>query len=518
MSTQDESNVVLGRRGFLKGFASAAAAATLVGPGQVLTAQAGTGSQFGTALLAPPVIDATPGTKKYWRKVRKAFGLADDYIHMNTGTTGSQAEFVQNNLAVYNRYKSADPRDWTANLAADFPTLFPVTPSATGARQAQVAAAYGANPDEIVLSYNTTDACNLIFAGTPWKAGDRIVTTSFEHNALVGAIAWARDYHDVEVVIIDIPSHFDADITVDEVVGWFEPALSESLPNGAKQYLAISEVFYKNGVRMPIKELCDAAHRHGAFTIIDAAHGWGMLPVDCHASGADFIAGAGHKWLCGGPGTGIFYCRRSYDNGYALPPFAMGNFFGYGNLFVDPSVNFNKRVFSPASSIQSRGEVNTPALYAMTDSLAFFTQIGLQAIYEQGVALGNQFKGLIASEWGPEALWVQENPDPRFATALTAFNPFVARDDASQFAAMSAAINGTGSGASRVPGILDYLAQETPKIYVRSITWRSSQQASADDRIGFRISTHAVYNNQDEVEYVFARLVERINMTGLPVS
>jgi isopenicillin-N epimerase len=518
MSTQDESGVVLNRRGFIKGFASAAAAAALVGPGPVLAGQSSAPGQFGRALLAPPVIDATPGTKKFWKKVRKAFSLPDDYIHMNTGTTGSQPEFVQNNLAVYNRYKSADPRDWTANLAADFPTLFPVTPSATGARQAQVAAAYGANPDEIVLSYNTTDACNLIFAGTPWKAGDRIVTTSFEHNALVGAIAWARDYHKVEVVVIDIPSHFDASITVDQVVDQFETALAEPLPSGNKQYLAISEVFYKNGVRMPIKELCDAAHRKNAFTIIDAAHGWGMLPVDCHGCGADFIAGAGHKWLCGGPGTGIFYCRRSYDNGFPLPPFAMGNFFGYGNLFVDPSVNYNSRGFSPASSIQSRGEVNTPALYAMTDSLAFFTQIGLDAIYEQGVALGNYLKGLIADQWGPEALWVQENPDTRFATALTAFNPFADRDYPSKFAAMSAAINGTGSGASRVPGILDYLAQETPKIYVRSITWRSSQQASADDRIGFRISTHAVYNNMDEVDHVFARLVERINMTGLPVG
>ena len=518
MSAQDESNVVLGRRGFLKGFASAAAAATLVGPGQVLTAQAGTGSQFGTALLAPPVIDATPGTKKFWRKVRKAFGLADDYIHMNTGTTGSQAEFVQNNLAVYNRYKSADPRDWTANLAADFPDLFPVTPSATGARQARVAAAYGANPDEIVLSYNTTDACNLIFAGTPWKAGDRIVTTSFEHPALAGPIAWARDYRGVDVTVVNIPSHFTAETTVAEVLGWFAPALEADLQDGCKQYLAISEIFYKNGLRMPIPELCELARGYGAFTIIDSAHGWGMLPVNCHAYGADFIVGAGHKWLCGGPGTGIFYCRKSYDTGLVLPPFALGNFFGYGNLFVDPSVNFNSRGFSPASSIQSRGEVNTPALYAMTDSLAFFTQIGLEAIYEQGVALGNYLKGLIAAEWGPDALWVQENPDPRFATALTAFNPFVARDQASQFSAMSAAINGTGSGATRVPGILDYLAWEDPKVYIRSISWRDGAASTADDRIGFRVSTHAVYNNKDEIDFMFARLVERVNMSGLPVS
>ena len=112
------------------------------------------------------------------------FVLPDDYIHMNTGTTGSQPLFSLVNLGVYNLYKSMDPKDWEKNLNADFPGLFPVTATILGTlslphRQAAVAAQYGANADEIVLSYNTTDACNLIFAGTPWNPGDRIITTQW---------------------------------------------------------------------------------------------------------------------------------------------------------------------------------------------------------------------------------------------------------------------------------------------------------------------------------------------------
>ncbi len=381
-------------------------------------------------------------------------------------------------------------------------------PSATGARQAAVAAVYGANADEIVLSYNTTDACNLIFAGTPWQPGDRIVTTSFEHPALAGPIAWARDYHGVEVVIVDIPSNFTADMTVDEVLGWFEPVLAAPLGAGNKQYLAISEIFYKNGLRMPIPELCALARAYGAFSIIDSAHGWGMLPIDCHDYGADFIAGAGHKWLCGGPGTGILYVRNSDAVANPLPPFAMGNFFMYGNLFADPSSWSESRAWNPSVYMQFRGESNTPAVYAMTDALSFFDQIGVQAIFERGVALGNHLKGLIEGQWGRNALWVQENPDARFATALTCFNPFAAKDDTASFAAMSSAIS----------KILSDLAGETPKVYIRSVTWRSSQRAPADDRIGFRISTHGVYNGYEEVDYVFARLVEHVARSGLTQS
>ena len=154
-----------------------------------------------------PQIKGNPGTEQFWDKVRQTFVLPDDYIHMNTGTTGSQPLFSLVNLGVYNLYKSMDPKDWETNLNADYPELFPVSSSILGtsglaSRQAAVAAQYGANADEIVLSYNTTDACNLIFAGTPWNPGDRIITTSWEHPALEGPIAWAHDYHAVDSPVL----------------------------------------------------------------------------------------------------------------------------------------------------------------------------------------------------------------------------------------------------------------------------------------------------------------------------
>lgn len=509
-----------GRRDFLKGALSTALAAGVVGLGrtEALANPPACRPNNGLpdTLLPPPAVHAAPGSEGFWKQVRGAFTLPADYCHFNTGTTGSQPLFSQVNLAVYNQYKSADPRDWQLNLNADFPELFPLEnsilgASAVGPRQAAIAAAYGANPDEIVLSYNTTDACNLIFAGTPWQPGDRIVTTSMEHNAIIGPIAWARDYHGVEVAIVEIPSNFTSSITVAEVVSWFEAELSQPLPAGAKQYVVFSEVFYKNGARMPVKEICRAARSAGAYSIVDSAHAWGMLPVNCHDYGADFIAGAGHKWLCGGPGTGIFYVRNSGSN---LPPFAMGNFFIYGEQFTAPSLSYNTRNWQfapglstpPSVAMQLRGEYNTPALFAMTDSFAFFETVGLNNIYRRGTALSDYLKRKIEAKWGPEALWVQRNADASFATFLTSFNPFRGRDDSAQFAAMNSAIN----------TILANLAAQTPKIYLRSTTWHNGKNDTADNRVGFRISTHAMYNSYAEIDWMFQKLVAQIDASGLP--
>jgi isopenicillin-N epimerase len=498
----------LERRDFLKGAVAAALAAGFIGTREAGAVVVPPGKPNVPPVLPQelqpyPTIHAARRSEGFWRQVRKSFVLPQNYIHMNTGTTGSQPLFSLINLGVYNLYKSMDPRDWQTNLNEDFPDLFPLSPTAIAARQAAVAAGYGANPDEIVLSYNTTDACNLVFAGTPWKAGDRIVTTHWEHPALLGPMAWARDYHGVEIRIVELPSNFTASYTKADVLSLFEQELGRYLAPGNKQYLAVSEIFYKNGLRLPVKELCQLASSHGAYSIIDSAHGWGQIPINCHDYGADFICGAGHKWLCGGPGTGIFYVRNSGDN---LPPFALGNFSQYGNIFVDPSVRYDNRNWSPAGVVQPRGELNMPALFAMTDSAAFFSYIGLQDIYARGVALGDYLKLKIAAQWGPQALWVQKNPDPAFATALTSFNPFAGKDDPNQFSAMRAAMN----------DVLTTLATGDPKIYIRTVTWRDRAVDPADNRIGFRVSTHAVYNNFDDIEILFDRLVAAVDATGLP--
>ena len=402
-----QDNPELDRRGFLKGFAGMAAAAGVMGPAQAIADRdwghhgGGRGHcRLPESLQAPPEIRGNPSSEGYWKKVRRAFVLERDYIHMNTGTTGSQPEFSLNNLGVYNLYKSLDPKDWESNLNDEYPELFPLGPSLFGpsalaARQAQVANAYkAASPSEIVLSYNTTDGCNLIFTGTPWQAGDRIVTTSFEHPALTGPIAWARDNHGVEVVTIDMGeiTPFTADLTVQDVLDLFEPALAAPLPPGAKQYLAFSEIFYKNGLRLPVAELCGLARSYGAYSIVDTAHGFGMLPIDLQAYGADFVAGAGHKWLGGGPGTGILYIRNTGED---LPPFNLGNLFLYS--FVSPQ-DIADRNYDPSLWVQLRGENNRPAVYAMTDSLAFFEDIGIDAIYERGVELGNYLKDRIETQ------------------------------------------------------------------------------------------------------------------------
>ncbi len=92
-----------------------------------------------------------------------------------------------------------------------------------------------------------------------------------------------------------------------------------------------------------------------------------------------------------------------------------------------------------------------------------------------------------------------------FATAVTSFNPFTGKDDPNQYDAMNKAMT----------NILNTLAGEDPKIYLRTTTWHNLYTDVADNRVGFRVSTHGVYNNYAQIDHMFGRLVAAVNTSGL---
>jgi kynureninase len=72
--------------------------------------------------------------------------------------------------------------------------------------------------------------------------------------------------------------------------------------------VATTHVLYSTGAVQDVRAIADAAHRAGAYCLIDGYQSVGCLPVRAAETGADvFIAGC-LKWLSGGPGTAFTYC------------------------------------------------------------------------------------------------------------------------------------------------------------------------------------------------------------------
>jgi len=85
----------------------------------------------------------------------------------------------------------------------------------------------------------------------------------------------------------------------------------------------ISHVASPTGLIFPIAELCRQAREKGIITIIDGAHGPGLIPVDLQEIDPDFYIGNCHKWMSSPKGVGFLYVREEFQG--ALKPLVVSH-------------------------------------------------------------------------------------------------------------------------------------------------------------------------------------------------
>ncbi len=78
--------------------------------------------------------------------------------------------------------------------------------------------------------------------------------------------------------------------------------------------VSLSLISTINGFQHDLKAVCDIAHEAGALVYADIIHAAGSVPLDLHASGVDFAAGASYKWLMGEFGLGFLYARKDVQS------------------------------------------------------------------------------------------------------------------------------------------------------------------------------------------------------------
>ena len=141
--------------------------------------------------------------------------------------------------------------------------------------------------------------------------------------------------------------------------------------------VAVSHVLWTTGLVLPLPEIAAAAHAVGATVLADGAQSAGAIPLDMAATGADFYAASGQKWLLGPQGAGALWVHpRQYDR---LRP-ATPSYFTYADGHVGP--------LRAGTARYDAGSMDTTVLAGFSAALEWVDGLpgGRPAWYEQGAA------------------------------------------------------------------------------------------------------------------------------------
>ena len=168
------------------------------------------------------------------------------------------------------------------------------------AREALAHLIHAPNPQGLAFTLNATQAINMALKGL-LQPGDHVITSSIEHNAMWRPLK-ALEKRGVEVTAA--PCAPD---------GILDPAGVEAALRPQTRLIAMLHASNVLGTLLPIAEVGEIAHRHGALLLVDAAQTAGAYPIDMQAMGIDLLAFAGHKGTYGPHGTGGLAVRPGIE-------------------------------------------------------------------------------------------------------------------------------------------------------------------------------------------------------------
>ncbi|MBN1993437.1 MAG: aminotransferase class V-fold PLP-dependent enzyme [Anaerolineae bacterium] len=290
-------------------------------------------------------------------QIRQMMPAAQNKVYLNTGTCGPLATLTTDAMNQANTLELAEGR---AELGG-----FKLLGETMNNLRAAFARLVKAGPAEIALTHHTTEGMNIVAHGLSWQPGDEIVTTTSEHEGGLLPVYALKQRHGVGVKVIDI--------TPDEVLAQLGAAITPRT-----RLLVISHVLWNTGARLPLNDIVALAHRRNILVLVDGAQSAGAIPLDLPASGVDFYALPGQKWLCGPEGTGVLYVRQ--DRLCLVAP----TFVGFSTLEDVNSYDFTG-YFLPARDSARRYEVGTiyrPGIKGMLANLTWLEEtVGWDWIY-----------------------------------------------------------------------------------------------------------------------------------------
>ena len=161
----------------------------------------------------------------------------------------------------------------------------------------------GANPAEVIFTASGTEANNLALKGFYWQSGKKVIVTSaFEHHAVLDPIKWLVEHQGAEAIYVPIKRG-----------GFIDLDYLQEIINNRGNEIAVISIMHSNnelGAIQPIDQVVKMSRSIPVHT--DAVQSFGKIPFNFSELGVAAATISAHK--VGGPlGVAALILKHGID-------------------------------------------------------------------------------------------------------------------------------------------------------------------------------------------------------------
>ena len=228
----------------------------------------------------------------YWSIIQQSYTTSPALINLNNGGVSPSPRIVQDAVERFNKMTNEGPSYY----------MWRILDQGREPLRYKLAQLAGADPEEIAVNRNATEALNTVIFGLNLKAGDEIIGTKQDYPNMINA--WRQRAQRDGIVYNQISFQFPIE-NDEEIVAEFEKAITPKT-----KIIHITHIINWIGQILPVKKITDMAKKHGIETIVDGAHSFGLLDYNIPDLGCDYYGTSLHKFLSAPIGSGMLWIKK----------------------------------------------------------------------------------------------------------------------------------------------------------------------------------------------------------------
>lgn len=230
--------------------------------------------------------------EEFWMQIRSGYRLKPDYINLENGYYCISPQETLENFIHHVREINYQGSHYMRTVQWD-------NKKAVAAKLAELA---GCSADELIITRNTTESLDTIIGGFPWKAGDEAVYAIQDYGAMQDMFKLVEKRHGVVLKKVSVPNHPKSD---EEIVELYANTITPKT-----KLLMVCHMINITGHILPIRKICDMAHRKGVEVMVDGAHAFAHIQFSVKDLDCDYYGCSLHKWLSTPLGAGMLYVKK----------------------------------------------------------------------------------------------------------------------------------------------------------------------------------------------------------------